>query len=90
MAVIGAIGVRNNFELWNGNSARNRRANIYSYIFLAGATADILSIPFFISARTNKRKASFTINNQKLHLQNPNISTFQILKVPLLSVRIKF
>ncbi len=90
LAVVGAVGVMRNFDLWGGNSVKNRRAEVYSYIFLVGAVADIVSIPFFISARANKRKASFTFNIQNDYLLKSRTSAFYAQSVPSLTLKVKF
>jgi hypothetical protein len=90
LAVVGAVGVMRNFDLWGGNSVKNRRADVYSYIFLVGAVADIVSIPFFISVRANKRKAAFTFNFQIDYLLKSSTSALNMQPIPSLNLSIKF
>ncbi|WP_372949571.1 hypothetical protein [Mariniphaga sp.] len=90
LAVVGAVGVMRNFDLWGGNSVKNRRADVYSYIFLVGAVADIVSIPFFISAGANKRKASLTFNFQNGYLLKSSATAFNAQPVPSLTLSVKF
>ena len=90
LAVVGAVGVIRNFDLWGGNSVKNRRAEDYSYIFLVGAVADMVSIPFFISAHANKRKASFTFNFQNNYLLKSSASAFNAEPVSSLTLSVKF
>lgn len=89
MAMVGAVGVWLNFDL-GGNSVKNKRADVYSYIFLVGAVADIVSIPFFISARANKRKASLTFNFQNDYLLKSSTSALNVQPVPSLTLSVKF
>jgi len=90
LAVVGVVGVIRNLDFWGGNSVKNRRADVYSYIFLVGAVADIVSIPFFISARANKRKAALTFNNQNDYLLKSSTSAFNAQPVPSITLRVEF
>lgn len=63
--------------------------DIYGIIMLAGVVADLVSIPFFIKAGINKRKAaSFSFNMQNILPYHENSITAS--PVPSISVRIKF
>ena len=88
MVVVGAVGMMSNFDLGNGNSAENKRAGIFSYVFLTGVVADVISIPFFLSARKNKRKASLTINNQKFYLLQNGTLVFHKQTLPSVTLHI--
>ncbi|MEO7961623.1 MAG: hypothetical protein ABIR19_08745 [Ginsengibacter sp.] len=49
------------------------RANAWDYVAVTGLVADIVSIPFFISAHQNKKKAaSVAFTNQKIILIGKN------------------
>ena len=80
MAVVGMIGFDRNFDLGpinlfgppdpvnqskNDNSSA---ADIYGFIAVAGIVADLISIPFFISAHHNKKMAShISFGNQNIN-----------------------
>lgn len=89
MAMVGVVGVMLNFDLGD-NSDKNKRAETFSYIFLVGAVADMVSIPFFISARANKRKASLTFNFQNDYLLKSSTSALNAQPVPSLTLSVKF
>lgn len=90
LAVVGVVGVMRNFNLAGDNPVKGRRSDVYSYIFLVGAVAGTASIPFFISARANKRKASFTFNFQNDYLLKSTASALNMQPVPSLTLRVKF
>lgn len=63
--------------------------DIYGIIMVAGVVADLVSIPFFIKAGINKRKAaslSFNMQNHSPYQLNSIASN----PAPSISVRIKF
>ena len=68
MAVAGAIAFSDN---WDKGS--NTATDISGFILLGGFVADIVSIPFFISAHKNKKRAvSIVFTNQKIFLPAKN------------------
>jgi hypothetical protein len=97
MAIIGMIGatrasaemVGSLFTL-DSQTLTKATANgtTYSFIMLTGLAADLVSIPFFISASKNKKKAaSLSFGNQTFYAP-PDKSYSQNL-VPSLTLRIK-
>lgn len=80
MAIGGAIGFSENF--WESS------ADTYGYIMIAGIVADLVSIPFFISASKNKKKAAslaFNIQNVPYHIDFTKLD-----QATSVSVRINF
>jgi hypothetical protein len=76
--------------LWDPDAARKAasKADTYSVILLAGIAADLVSIPFFISAHHNKKKAAtLSFDNQTIYspLDKPYCSNL----CPSLTLRIK-
>lgn len=61
----------------------------YGFLFLGGVAADIVSIPFFVSAAHYKRLAAdITINYQNIYL--PKQNTIAASKTPALTVKLHF
>jgi len=80
MAVVGMIGFDQNFDIGPinlfgppdpVNQSKNDNASaadIYGFIAIAGIVADLVSIPFFISAHHNKKMASLiSFGNQNIN-----------------------
>lgn len=68
MTVGGGIAFGNSWGTYSYTAT-----DIYGFIMLAGVVADLVSIPLFISAGVNKRKAasiSFNYQNYSLHYKN--------------------
>jgi hypothetical protein len=85
-AVGGAIGFGKNFEIFSSSSSA---ADTYAVIFLAGVVADLVSIPFFISAGHYKRLAAeVAISHQNIYLQKQN--SMAVSPIPALTIKINF
>ena len=83
-AVGGAIGFGQNFDLSGSSSA-----DAYGFLFLSGVIADVVSIPFFISAAHYKNLAAdITIGNQNRYL--PKQNSIAMSKMPALIIKIHF
>lgn len=70
-------------------SSSNTSIDAGGFIFLAGIIADIVSIPFFVSAAKNKRKAAaivFTHQNNYMLVQTKAVLKNQ----PAISIQIGF
>ena len=84
MAIGGGIAFDNSYD-----DSSNTSTDIYGIIAVAGVVADLASIPFFISAGKNKRKAASLSFNMQNYLPYPeNLITSN--PVPSISLRIKF
>ncbi len=86
--VIGFIGFDKNFVMFE-EGGNDTKADIYGFVTLAGLVMDIASIPVFISAsRNKKRAATLVINNQILPqpINSPTMRQSQI--VPTLTLKI--
>lgn len=80
MATVGAIGLGSG-DFWSSDS------DSYGFLFLMGLGVDLASIPFFISAGYNARKAaSISINNQKILI--PQQNTISAKYQPALTLKI--
>ena len=81
MAVAGGISFSSNWDL-GSNSA----TDVSGFIMLGGIIADIVSIPFFVSAAKNKRKAAAIVFNPQ---NNYMIVQNRVLKIqPGISLKI--
>ena len=90
MVVVGAVGVLNNFELFDDNLDNNKTITYFS-IFLVGVVTDIVSIPFFISASANKKKAArLGISNQIIYQPQNNLMALQKQSIPSVTLKIEF
>lgn len=84
MAIGGGIGFNNNYD-----ESSYTATDISGMIMVAGVVADLASIPFFISAGKNKRKAASLSFHMPYHLPyQENQITSNAL--PSISLRIKF
>lgn len=88
MAVVGGISFSNNFDVLGSNSS-NSGADAGGFLFVGGVLADIASIPFFISAAHNRRRAAmFVFNHQNNYMIVHNRT---VLKTqPAISLKIGF
>lgn len=94
MNIVGIVGFSNNsmsFDdgiLKGGNA---QKADTYGFIMLAGLVMDIVSIPLFIVASGNKKKAArIELGNQIIYEPNYNLMVFQKKPVPSLTLKVKF
>jgi len=94
MVIVGVNGFGKNFMsfedgyLEGGNATK---ADIYGFIMLAGLVMDIASIPVFVSASRNKKRATrLVISNQNLYQPNNSLLVLQKQSVPSLTLRINF
>ncbi len=94
MTIVGAIGFDKNFmsfEDGNLKGGNDQKADIYGFIVLAGLVMDIASIPLFISASVNKKRAArLEFGNQIIYQPNNSLLVFQKESVPSLTLRISF
>jgi hypothetical protein len=92
IAVIGGIGFASNFDInlfTPVDPAKNQRADIFGAIMLAGIVTDLISIPFFISAHHNKKRAaSLSFGNQNLNF--PGSLRYSQNAVPTVNLSVKF
>ncbi len=92
VAVIGGIGFGANIDIdlaTPDDPAKNQRADIFGTIMFAGIFADLVSIPFFISAHhNNKRAASLSFGSQTLNF--PGSIRYSRNTVPTVNLSIKF
>ena len=80
MATVGAIGLGSG-DFWSSDTGS------YGFLFFMGLGVDLASIPFFISAGHNARKAaSISINNQKILI--PQQNTISAKYQPALTLKI--
>ena len=96
MAIVGMIGaMRSTGEMmgsildWDSQNFNKASANTgtYAAIMLTGLAADVVSIPFFISASHNKKKsASISLGNQTIY--TPLDKSYRNV-VPSLTLRIR-
>lgn len=90
MVFVGAVGFSANFEIM-GSGGDAQKADIFGIIMSIGIVADIVSIPFFISASSNKKKAaSVAITNQNIQLPQPGSYAINKQPVPSLTVMVRF
>jgi hypothetical protein len=94
MTVVGIIGFGNNsmsFDdgiLKGGNA---QKADAYGYIMLAGLVMDLASIPVFIFASRNKKRAArLGISNQLIYKPINSLLVLQKQSIPTLILRISF
>lgn len=84
-AIAGGIGFNQTFCIF----CNDNRAGAYGALFVAGAVADLVSIPFFVSAHHfQKMAAEVTITNQNTYFPKTNIITMNNL--PSITVRVNF
>lgn len=89
MVVGGAIGFNENFVVWGGTDAQNRRGDTYGFILLGGIISDLVSIPFFLSAAHNRRiAASLSLINNQISVRQQN--ALALKSIPNLSLKIRF
>ena len=83
MATVGAIG----FGQGDLLSSSSNNMDSYGFLMVLGVVVDLASIPFFISAGYNARKAaSISINNQKILI--PQQNTISAKYQPALTLKI--
>ncbi len=89
LAIVGLIGFDANFDIWSGSDAQSRRADFFGFMALTGMVADVISIPFFISAHRNKKIAStISIGNQNSYV--PLINSHSRNVNPILTLKVNF
>jgi hypothetical protein len=93
MATGGYFVAANNFYLFNFNNADTSSEDLFLNIsaagILLGIVADLVSIPFFISAHHNKKLASnISLGNQNSYL--PLINSNSLSAIPTLTFKIRF
>ncbi len=74
------IGINMSGGLFDGDSTNNNKGLWLSY--LGGATT-IASIPLFISAGINKRKAKMSLKNESVSIGNSTISNLNYTAISL-------
>jgi len=86
MAVGGGIGFSKHWDLFQSNTTK---ADVYGAIMAAGIVADLVSIPVFISAGRNARRAArVSVSSQLLDFPQGNNS--YVKPHPTISVKIPF
>lgn len=89
MTIIGLIGFDANFDIWSGSEAQNTRADIFGFVTLTGMLADVISVPFFISAHHNKKMASMlSVSNQTVY--HPLFNSKSLNVSPSITLKINF
>lgn len=89
IAVGAAIGFNENFVVWGGTDAQNRRVDTYGFILLGGIVSDLVSIPLFLSAAHNRRiAASLTLINNQISVRQQH--ALALMSIPNLSLKIRF
>ena len=90
MAIVGLIGFNENFVVF-GPGGDSQKADIYGSIFAAGLVMDMVSIPAFVSASQNKRKAFMVkIDHQNLLPPDNRMLAFQQYFIPSVTLRLAF
>lgn len=90
MTLTGAIGFDKNFVIME-EGGDSKKADIYGFITLAGLVMDIASIPVFISASKNKKRAiSLETNSQIPHYPLRKQASWQCQSIPALTMKINF
>jgi len=90
MILVGAIGFDKNFVMFE-EGGDDAKAQIYAFVALAGVVVDIVSIPIFISASKNKKRAvSVAVGNQMIFEPNYSLTAFQKQPIPSLTLRMRF
>jgi len=99
MVVVGLIGVNDNFTFGSfslfgppvdqAKSAKEIRLEIYTIMALTGIVADLVSIPFFISAHHNKKMAS-KISLGNLNIYSPPMNSYSLDAIPALTIKVNF
>lgn len=88
MVIVGLVGFKHNFELFSDDSSQDRRSDFFGGLFVAGAILDLVSIPLFISASQNKKKAMvLSVSYQEVNIPIVNSMTHSN---PALSLKISF
>lgn len=90
ITVVGAIGFNNNFVLL-GEGGDDQKTDTYGFILLTGLVMDLASIPFFISASKNRRRAlTVHIDHQYLNFPRNDLQAYQKISVPSVTLNINF
>jgi hypothetical protein len=80
MIVVGGIGF-NKTDFWSSDS------DVFAALFLGGIFTDFASIPFFIiSAKSARRAASITLNNQQILF--PDNAIIKVRTQPAVTLKI--
>jgi len=86
--IIGLATIPKNVNLFNPDPSVEQKANSAGWLLIAGTATMLASVPFFVSAQVNKKKAvSITIHTQQI--QQLNKSSLHSIDYPALTMSIR-